>query len=172
VSLVAQLIAATAPSTKEVRVCECCGEPKSLKSFSKGTAKVCFTCYRKNRVKTRRAAPTITGPDQECDCCGEVKARHNFATGASGKPAKTCFQCYRTGPQLVQARADAKYKALLSGAEFSTSEIATKFGYSHCGALSSLLKLEKRLLIRRVGTRQRPAGETRGRGATVWTWVE
>ena len=127
----------------------------------------------------RKSKATKQGPDQECVSCGKTKPRKNFATGENGTPARTCYQCYRTGtnkrptgPQVAQARADARYKTLLSGKNLSTTEIASKMGYAHCGTLSSLLKLEKRGLIRRTGVKERAPGVTRGRGATVWTWVE
>lgn len=75
------------------------------------------------------------------------------------------------GSAALRARADARYALLLTGKELSTTEIAAAFGNSHCGTLSSLLRLEERGKVKRVGERPRAPGVLRGRGATVWTWV-
>lgn len=78
----------------------------------------------------------------------------------------------RNKPYLArQAKADEKYRLLLTGKELTTGEIATVFDQTHCGTLSSLYKLEARGLVTRAGVMERETGSVKGRGSIVWTWI-
>lgn len=74
--------------------------------------------------------------------------------------------------KIVQAKADGRYRLLMENNKITCAEIARKMGLSHMGCLSSLYKLEKRGLIKRVGWLPRPPDMHMGKGSILWTWVK
>ena len=74
---------------------------------------------------------------------------------------------YARSRKTMQARSDARWKAMLAGEPRTTTQLASKFGYSHMGALSSLYKLEKRKQVKRIGTA--PSGGNRP--VILWQWI-
>ena len=91
---------------------------------------------------------------------------------AASTQKKTVKAKPRNKPYLArQAKADEKYRLLLTGKELTTGEIATVFDQTHCGTLSSLYKLEARGLVTRVRTQERDSSVCKGRGTIVWTWI-
>ena len=67
-------------------------------------------------------------------------------------------------------KADAKFRALLKDGPKSTGEISGAFSYTHMGCLTSLYRMEKRGLVKRVGSRPRDGG-IGGRGQILWAWA-
>lgn len=100
-----------------------------------------------------------------------MKLFNQLVAAANSQPTSHSKKPSDNKPWVARrAKADAKYRELLSGKALSTGQIAGHFGYSHCGTLSSLYALEERALVRRVGIQERPNGAPHGRGTILWTW--
>lgn len=92
--------------------------------------------------------------------------------GASGPVSKQRKKPVNKPYEARRIKADAAYQALLKNKALTTGEIASALGHTHCGALSSLMKLEKRGLVVRAGIRPRESSAHKGRGATIWRWAD
>ncbi len=88
------------------------------------------------------------------------------------KPAAGKYPGPRKSGLARQAKTDAKYKAFFAGQTRTTPEIASAFGYSLSGTISSLMHLEARGKVERVGVGQRPIGAKYGRPPVIWRWKE
>lgn len=74
---------------------------------------------------------------------------------------------YARSRKTMQARSDARWKAVFAGEPRTTTQLTTKLGYSHMGGLSSLYKLEERKKVERIGTA--PSGGNRP--VILWQWI-
>ena len=86
------------------------------------------------------------------------------------KPKRVTVQKNKTPWVDRRRKVYEKYRALMEGTVLSTGEIAGAMGYTHMGCLTSLYKMEKRGVIKRVGSRPRDHAYG-GRGQITWTWV-
>ena len=97
------------------------------------------------------------------------------ATATPTKPQATkkrkIINVNSAGPNSQRKKSDERYRALLQGAELTTTEIANTFGHTLSGTMCSLRKLEDRGLVERVGVAERDPEVPRGRGPLIWTWA-
>lgn len=91
------------------------------------------------------------------------------AAGAYAKETalKPNLEAYARSRKTLQSRSDKRWKETFGGMPRTTTQLASKFGYSHMGALSSLYKLETRKQVKRVGTA--PSGGNRP--VIIWQWI-
>ena len=71
-----------------------------------------------------------------------------------------------------QKNVTEKYRQIMVGQKLTTSQVASRAGISHMGALTYLYELEKRKLVKRDGIMERPENAMRGRGQIIWAWCE
>ena len=66
-----------------------------------------------------------------------------------------------------RANTDGRYRLFLEGVVLSTPDLAKKMGFTAAGIMSSLLDLEARGVVKRMGL-----GEKKGPGKkpVLWTW--
>lgn len=66
----------------------------------------------------------------------------------------------------------AKFRAVMEGKRLSSMEISSKLGLTPTGCTTMLYRMEKRGVVKRVGTKPRPKNARLfGRPQVIWEWI-